>query len=251
VIGPGTEANLHALGLQRRVRGVSDFCTIDEFDALPRVGGQLSPNLERIASLRPDLVLVQGRHPTLEQWCRSGGIEFHAFDTDSLAGWEREVLWIGARFGNIDESNRQIAALREELARLRPSAGSQAESAPPQVLLVVARQADAAAGILAAAPGTFLSELLAAAGGANVLAPGPQAYRDLSEETLIRADPAVVLEFWPAGAPVPAPLEIWRRSFPRLTAVREGRVLLITDPDALIPGPRMGAVAREIAAALR
>lgn len=247
VIGPGTEATLHALGLSARVSGVSDFCIIAEFDGIPRVGGQISPNLERIAALQPDLVLVQGRFPSLQQWCAGAEVDFESFATDSIATWEQEVRWIGVKFGILAESGRLIEQLRAELGQLRDAE----EGSPPRTLLVVSRQTEAASAILAAAPGSFLSELLGAAGGVNVLEPGPQPYRELNEEVLIRADPAVILEFWPDGPPPTDPLEVWRRAFPRLAAVRAGRVHALHHPEALIPGPRMGAIAREIAAALR
>ncbi len=247
VIGPGTEATLFALGLGPRIAAVSDYCTVPEARALPRIGGQFQPNLERLAALQPDLVLVQGQHPALEQWCRSAGVDFHAFPTDSLPSWRQEVQWLGDKFGLIDESRAMILATDAELAAIA-SHGSQA---PPRVLLVVSRRAEEASGILAAGLPSFLSELLTVAGGRNVVPAGGRAYVDLNEETLVRLDPEVILEFWPEGAPQPAPLEVWRRSFPRLAAARDGRVAVIGDPDALIPGPRMPAIARAMAAALR
>ncbi len=246
-IGPGTEASLYALGLGGRIAGVSDFCTVAEADAVPRVGGQANPNLERIAALAPSIVLVQGRHPLVEQWCEVSGVEFRAFATDSIAGWREEVAWLGARFGILAESGALVRRVDLELAALRPWDSSQTHRA----LLVVARRADEASGILAAGPNTFLSELLALAGGENVLRDAAQAYVDVNEESLVRLDPQVILEFWPDSAPPDPPLAIWRRSFPGLAAVRDGRVMTVTHRECLIPGPRMPEVARAIAAALR
>lgn len=246
-IGPGTEANLFALGLGGSVVGVSDFCAVAAASDLPRVGGQQQPNLERIAGLRPDLLLVQGRHPEVEAWCRGAGVGFHSFATDSVAGWREEVAWIGDRFGIPAESDRLLREAEDAFAALL----SAAPAAPRRTLLVVARRVDEPSGILAAGPRSFLSELLVAAGGVNVLPEGVQAYVDLNEETLIRLDPERILEFWPEGAPDPPPTEVWRRAFPSLAAVRTGGVAVISDRDALIPGPRMPDVARAIATALR
>jgi iron complex transport system substrate-binding protein len=246
-IGPGTEANLFALGLGGRVAGVSDFCTVAEADAIPRVGGQANPNLERIAALAPSLVLVQGRHPLVEEWCVVSGVEFRAFTTDSIAGWREEVAWLGIRFGIPAEAGALVRRVDLELAALRPGGSSLTHRA----LLVVARHADEASGILAAGPNTFLSELLALAGGENVLQNSSQAYVDVNEESLVRLDPQVIFEFWPDSVPPDPPLAIWRRAFPGLAAVRNGRVMTVTHRECLIPGPRMPEIARAIATALR
>jgi iron complex transport system substrate-binding protein len=247
VIGPGTEANLFALGLGTRVVGVSDFCTVPEAAAIPRVGGLANPNLERIAALEPDLVLTQGSLPILRDWCGSAGIHFHSFGTDSISGWMEEVRWLGAKFGCNAESEEILLRSSQNFASI---AESNSGGPALRVLLIVSRRAEEASGLFAAGPSSFLSELLQRAGGVNVLADAEQAYVDVNEESLIRLDPEAILEFWPDGAPAQDPLTVWRRSFPQLSAVRAGRVSLILHPDSLIPGPAMPATARAIAAAL-
>lgn len=244
VIGPGTEANLFALGLGPRVVGVSDFCTVPQAQHLPRVGGLANPHLERIAALEPDLVLTQGALPILREWCLSASVPFHSFGTDSIQGWQDELGWLSNKFGTvaefselIAESDRNFASIAESIAG-RPTL---------RVLLIVSRRSDEASGLLAAGPSSFLSELLQRAGGVNVLADARQAYVDVNEESLIRLDPEAVVEFWPDGAPAVDPLSLWRRSFPQLSAVRSGRVAVVLHPDALIPGPSMPTTARALA----
>lgn len=247
VIGPGTEANLFALGLGAHVVGVSDFCTVPEAAALRRVGGLANPNLERVAALQPDLVLVQGDIPLLRDWCQASGVEFQAFGTDSVAGWRDEVRWIGNKFGIIAESSELLERANLALTILESGAVHRDR---PRVLLIVSRRPDEASGLLAAGPSSFLSELLFIAGGSNVLAEARMAYVDVNEESLIRLDPEVIVEFWPEGEPAADPLTLWRRAFPSLSAVREGRIGLIHNPDALIPGPSMPETAGAIAALL-
>lgn len=244
-IGPGTEANLFAIGLGELLVGVSDFCPEPAAAALPRVGGQADPNLERIAALAPTVLLVQGGHPRVEGWCRGAGVEFRGFATDSLAGWRAEIRWLGERFARSAESERCIAEVDGALARLRGA------GAPRRTLLVVARRADQAAGVMAAGAGTFLSELLEAAGGVNVMPPGGVAYPSLNEESLIRLDPEAVIEFRPGAADDGGALAIWRRDFPALSASRDGRVGAVLHAQALMPGPRMHEVAQAMQALIQ
>lgn len=243
VIGPGTEANLWALGLGAQVVGVSDFCTVPAAATVRRVGGLANPNLERIASLEPDLVLTQGTLPLLKEWCQAAGVPLRSFGTDSVLGWREEVLWLGNVFGKMAEAD---AILREAFVQFDELEAASAGRTPLRVLLLVSRRPDEASGLMAAGPGTFLSDLLELAGGVNVLADARQAYVDVNEESLIRLDPQAILEFWPEGAPAADPISLWRRSYPHLAAVREGRVGAIVSPDSLIPGPAMPATAREM-----
>lgn len=55
---PSLTETLFALGAGESVVGITDFCIFPEGLALPRVGGTKTPNIERIRSLRPDIVYV-------------------------------------------------------------------------------------------------------------------------------------------------------------------------------------------------
>ncbi len=244
VIGPATAANIYALGMGDSVVGVSDYNTITAAANLPRVGGLFDPNHERIAALNPDLVIVQGKARQLEEFCTVSGIEFRSFSTDTIAAWHSELEWLAQRFDAEDawatQVNRMTAGL-EELAE------AQNTSNPPRVLLVFSRRPAEASSIVVAGGSSFLSELLAFAGGVNAFPDTSRDYFDLNEESLIRAAPQVIIEF---GTDEKTALAVWRESFPMIPAVKDGRVLVISDMDALMPGPSMLETARSLAAAL-
>lgn len=244
VIGPSTAENVYLLGAGDRVVGVSDWCLEPGAAALPRVGGQADPNLERIAQLDPDLVLTQGRNPTLEAWCQRSQVGFRAFATDTWQGWEDELAELGRLFGLEDAATRRVIEGRSALDQLRAAR----PEARPTVLIVISRRTGAASGMLVAGGASFLSELLEAAGGRNLYAGHPRDYFDLGEEALLQQQPEYIFEFQPEET---EPLEVWRRSFPRLAAVEKGRVIAFRHDFLLLPGPRMVETARLFAEALR
>lgn len=245
VIGPATAANIFALGAGHLIVGVSDYNTLESAVTLPRVGGLFDPNLERIAALNPDLLLVQGQVKSLEEFCAADGIEFRSFSTDTLRGWRQEMEWLAVRLGATEQLTKELERMTaglEELAELH------ATGIPPRVLLVISRRADEASSIMVAGSSSFLNELLVYAGGQNVFPTSARDYFDLNEESLIRAAPQVILEF---GTDPSNALEIWRASFPQVPAVRDGRIIVIPNMDALLPGPSMLETARTIANALQ
>jgi len=249
VLGPSTAANLFAAGHGARVVGVSDYCTVPGAADLPRLGGQLDPSLERLAKLDPDLVLVQGHHPRVASWCARHAVAFHAFTTDSFRpGWLEEMSFLGRLLQDHAAFDAVADAVR---ARLDALVAARGDEPPVPTLLVISRRPGEIGGVMAAGPGTFLSEMLVVAGGRNVLDDDARDYLDLNEETLLRLAPHAVLEFHPGGvATGDEPLPLWRAAFPRLPAVAQGRVAAVTREDALMPGPSMPAAAAAIAAAL-
>ena len=233
VIGPSTLSNLAILGNLETVVGVSDFSTGKEVKGLPRVGGLVDPDLEKVVQLRPDCVLVQGKSPMLEEWCGIWGVEHVEFSTDSVRAWAGEIEFLQRRFG--------LPVEPIPLDWPEPVAGEL------KALLVVGRDPGVPGGVLAAGSGSFLSEMLTKAGGVNILAEGK--YVNVDPETLVALDPAVIFDL--AATPGRDPLEDWRRAYPGVAAVKAGRTHPLEHPDALLPGPRMGEVATLMAELLR
>ncbi|MCX8119162.1 MAG: helical backbone metal receptor, partial [Desulfobacterota bacterium] len=61
-LSPSITANLFFLGLGSMVVGVTEQCLLpEESEDRERIGSFAFPDPEKIASLRPDLVVVQGR----------------------------------------------------------------------------------------------------------------------------------------------------------------------------------------------
>src|SRR5216117_2799256 len=86
-VSPVLTEILYGIGAFDRVVAVSDYCTYPPaVENLPRVGGWENSNLEKIAALRPDLViLTDAQAPFLEDKLRDLGIRSVAVPTRSLA----------------------------------------------------------------------------------------------------------------------------------------------------------------------
>ena len=98
--------------------------------------------------------------------------------------------------------------------------------------------------------GSFVSEVVEAAGGENIFGDTDRAYFEASKESIVLRAPDVVLEFH-AGEDLTETeralyAEDWE-ALSTLPAVRDGRVYLFHDSFGLRPGPRIGLTARRIA----
>lgn len=238
-IAPSTADNISALGLEKLVVGVSEWCSVEEFSALPRIGGLGSPSLERISELNPNMVLVQGRQDVLQKYCLQNDIFFKSFNTDSINAWRQEINWLGQALDCGIKADGVLNAFDKDLQDLAHNGD------PIDCLLVVSRKSFQVADLLVAANASFLSELLSAAGGRNVLDEDDN-YIFLQEELLPQLNPQIIFELHAAEGNASA-LGIWQDSFAGIDAVKDHAVHNIFREQALMPSSSMIETARLMA----
>jgi iron complex transport system substrate-binding protein len=117
---------------------------------------------------------------------------------------------------------------------------------------VFAREAFALRGIYASGGFGFLHDMLVAAGGRNVFADVARESVQATSETILARRPEVIVELRASGVAAEyrgKEVAVWN-ALPALPAVRAGRVVLITDPRTVVPGPRVAEGAELIARAI-
>lgn len=208
---------------------------------LPAVGTHMRPNAELIAARQPDLVLqMRGRGEAALQTeaLRGLGLPVLSFDLNSFAQLFRVTELLGRLCGREAEAQALVASWR---ARLDALARSTAGRPRPRVFYE-ARYPN----LLAAGAGGMVNEVIAAAGGDNVIR-APKKLVRLNEEALLAADPdAYLMQKGPMN-PAPAPLAE-RPHFRGLRAAAPGRSLVVPEDRYARPGPRAIDAAEELAA---
>ena len=119
---PSITESLFALGLGPRVVGVSNFCQYPpEVSGLARVGSFLKPDVELIARLHPDLVVVNAGPNQTERQLTSLGIRVVSVSPGSLASVYATIKTIGEAAAIADRADALIADIRQRLDRVRAS----------------------------------------------------------------------------------------------------------------------------------
>jgi iron complex transport system substrate-binding protein len=245
---PSITETIFALGAGNRLVGVSDYCRYPEAAmALPKVGEYLKPNLEKIALLRPDLVLIRDNAPASASGLNALGIRYLPVKLGSLADVYAMIRELGAAIGASQQAQELNAKIRSRLDVLRAES---ADGPRPSVLIVVGRTPGLLSNIVAAGPSTYLSELLEIAGGRNALPAGAIEYPHISLETVVRLDPVVILELSINSDVATRQVEPWL-SRRELRAVRNGRVFAVPSEPLATPGPRVAESAELMRAKLR
>lgn len=243
-LAPSTTEAMFAIGAGRLLVGRSNQCDYPkEATELPSVGGFADPNIERILTLRPTLVIgARGPSgPSLEQKIKGHGIATFFPATNSVEGVEAMMLKLGDKLGQRDAAKRAASKLRKRCDAI--AAWSRTQK-PVTVVMVFDTSP-----IYVAGPGGFPDELIERAGGRNVITEG-SSYPTVGLERLLIADPDVVIDATVVGHGSGTSKLASEPGWSELRAVREGRVRVLTTPAALRPGPRIALGLADVAKAI-
>ncbi len=241
-LAPNVTEMIIALGAGDRIVGVSDFCRIPEGSpAAERVGGLVNPDLERIVSLRPDLVVATTSGNYLEDADRIAklGIPVYTVDTPSVGAVLSSLSDLGGILGDGGRGADLVARLRQRLERLSSRIAGRPR---PRVLFVVWGDP-----ILAPGRGTFLDDALALAGADSISSSSIARWAEMDLEGIVAAAPEVILTVADNRAFAMAlPGDPRWRTVP---AVAAGRIHVVTDAIQQ-PGPGIVDGIEEVARVL-
>lgn len=241
---PGFTEILFAVGAADQVIAITDFCTYppEAVEGLPTIGAYLNPDVERMLGLRPDLVVLLPAMEGLRQRMEAAGIRTLTAANESHEELLASVIAIGAVSGHEEEAANLHQQMVAELEGVRTAVEGK-DRVP--TLVVIGRGSGDLAGIFAVGAGTFLDELLRAAGGRNVMEEARGLYPQVPLEEVIHLAPEVIVEVAvpPSNLAADEVMEAWSH-LTAIPAVRDGRVHVLSEDYMLIPGPRSIQTAR-------
>jgi iron complex transport system substrate-binding protein len=246
---PATTEMLFAMGAGDRVVAIGSYDRFPpEVDKLPRVGALLDPNIERILSLRPDLVVLYGTQTDLRTQMERAGVPYYSYVHRGLPDITQTIRSLGARVG-VDAAARALAERIER--RLADVRARVATSARPKTLLVFGREPGTLKNIDASGGVGFLHDMLETAGGIDVLADARQQAVTMSTELVLARAPEVIIELRYArgDATAPSDLKAWD-ALPAVPAVTHHKVFLLQGEEFVVPGPRVAQATERLARTL-
>jgi len=247
---PAVTEMLFAMGAGPQVVAVSSFDTYPpEVQKLPRVGALIDPDVERILSLRPDLVVIFASQTKLRDQLARAKIATYIYNHAGLADVFTTMRDVGARVGH----ERAAADLARGLERRIDAVRKRVAGRPrPRTLIVFDREKLALRGIYASGGVGFIHDMVEAAGGDDVFADVKQQAVQATTELILSRRPEVIVEL--RGDPLDAAtrgreIAVWN-TLSSLPAVRSGRVYFLDQQKTVVPGPRVAEAVELIAATL-
>jgi iron complex transport system substrate-binding protein len=243
-LAPSLTEIVFLLGRQEVLAGVTRYCNFPPAAAgLPRVGGVSDPDVERVISLSPDLVLctTDGNPREKVRALEEMGVPCFAASPQDLDAVFATIRRVGLLLGVAGRGEAEAAALRRRADRAR-AAGRGDGGESPRVLFAVSTSP-----VIAAGGGTFMDELVRISGGRNVVAGLAGRYPRLSVEDLVALRPDVVFVAGMTGVErFPEEVTRWKE----IPAFRDGAVVTLDGDIVTRPGPRLVTALEQVSGAI-
>ena len=214
------------MGLGDRVVGVTTYCDYPpEAKSIEKIGDTQKPNLEKILSLKPDLVIVSTASQ-LEEFMASLehlGVPVYVNNPTDLGSLLESIARIADVLGVPESGKKLVADLRSRISAVHSTVAGLAR---PKVLILVSTEP-----LMTAGGHTFISDLVTEAGGDSISADQTTDYPQFSLETALARQPEVIF-LQAGGADLPKQLL-------QTPAARVRRVYQLDDAVLLRPGPRI------------
>lgn len=246
-LSPSTTEVLYGVGAFERVVAVSSYDKFPpEVSQLPKVGGWSNTNLEQVATLKPDLiVMTSSQAPLIKDKLDALGVRTLIVPSYTVADALLGIEQIGAATGRVEAARKLVAETRAKLEDVRARTR---ELPRLRVLCIVDRVPGTLRGLYAATQGSFFVELIEMAGGESIAPPASNGFGQISKEAVVALNPDIIFDLLQTGEGQLAEdvQEVWKE-LANVKAVRDGRVYRLRDESMLHPSQFVGDTARKFA----
>ena len=239
-LAPSITEMVFAIGAGDRLVGVTSYCNYpQEGTAIEKIGDTISPNIEKIIALQPDLVLVS-TSSQLEAFTKTleeQHIAVFVSDPKSVDEVFDSIVTMGELFG-LEEQASGLAATLESRAKFYWHAHKR-ETEPLKRPRVFVQFSDEP--LFTIGKDSFITQVIEYAWGESVTANVQTAFPKLSKETALVLNPDVII--LSDSEDNQAPNDVFKNS----PAVKNGRVYKINADIISRPGPRLVDAIEQVA----
>ena len=251
---PSITELLYALGLGDRIVGVDRFSRYPpEVLRKQKIGDYANPNLEVIASLRPDLVMIPTNPVKLAERLATLRLKVLEIDQEGIAKLYESFRIVGEATGAGAQAAKLTSTVRGQLETVR------AQAAPlkrTRMMFVVGRTPNRLDGLIVVGQASYLNEIIALAGGENVFRDAVASYPEVSLEEVLARNPDVIVDMGDMADTVGVTdahkrevTSLWER-LTNVAAVKQHRVYAVASDVYVVPGPRVVEAAKAFFAML-
>ena len=242
-LAPNLTEIVFAVGAGDRLVGRTKYCDYPAaVKSVAEIGDTMTPSIERIVALKPQLVLVSTASQ-LEAFTRQldeQKIAVYVTDPHSLEEVFRSIASLGELLGKRDQAEKLVSELRR---RADAAAAAVNTSKPIKVFYQVSDEP-----LYTIGRESYLTDLVRRAGGVSVTADVPNAFPRFSGEAALAARPEAII--LPTGGSMGTANSNVAAALKNSPAVLSNRVYRLNEDHLSRPGPRLVDGLEEMARAL-
>jgi iron complex transport system substrate-binding protein len=241
-LAPNITEILYAIGADQQLVGVTDYCLYPpQAKSKTKIGGFINPNIEKIVSLKPDIVIMSADSNQQNIYTQLLRLKIKAYviNPDNLDKTFATILHLGEITGHSPKARELVMSLQKRVKTVETSVKGKAH---PKVLFLWSE-----APLITAGSGTYTHDLIVKAGGTNIAASSPIKYPKYSMEEIIRIQPDIIISAAMGSDTKTANKNSLWQAYKVIPAVKNGRIYSI-NPDLLArPAPSMISGLEEMA----
>jgi iron complex transport system substrate-binding protein len=187
-LAPSNTEIVYALGLQDRLIGVTTYCNYpEEARKKPAVSEFSNVDIEKIVSLKPDLILADSIHkPTVIPALEKMNIPVLGMDPKDLDNIISDIEMIGKVTDDLKNSEILVSNLKNRIQTVTNKLESSKASEKPRVFFLTWHDP-----LWTAGSGTLINDLITRAGGTNI-ASDLNGHSQIDLETVIERNPQII-----------------------------------------------------------
>lgn len=227
----------YALGLGDKIVGVSDFDNYPkEVTKKEKIGGQ-EINVEKIISLKPDLVLAHASTALnfkdgIQQLKDAGIAVLVVNDAQNFEQVFDSITMIGKATGEVTKADKLVTSMKDKLAKIKEKAAGIKEK--KKVLVEVAPAPE----IYSPGNKTFMNEMLKAINAENIIS-DQDGWVKIDQEAMIKRNPDVILTTYGYYVKNPVQQVLASKGWENVTAVKTKQVYDVDSDRVTRTGPRI------------
>ncbi len=246
-LAPGITEIVFKLDLGDELVGITRYCDYPpETSKIKKIGGLIDLNLEMIISLKPDIIFHYPEHKK-KLYILRNRVRLISVPHKNIKDLYRSINIIATEAG---ARSRGIILIKKIKKSLR-DISNQPTKIKPRIMIVAARDPSSLRNMTIVGSGDYLNEILTISGAKNCYE-GTLYYPSVSLESVIKMDPDIIIEFsyFFKKKTKNSIIKQWNK-YPGISAVKRGKIYIISEQFWLRPGPRIIKIAEALKKMLR
>ena len=187
-LSPAINEIVYALGSGDDVVGNTQYCMYPKASqSVTKVGGYFSPNLEKILSLKPTIVIMQQNNRKLAQKLEKLSIKTKIIQIDRLPHIKKAILKLGTLLHKEDKAQNIVSDINKALADIKGILKDK------KILIVIGHNTELVKQIFVVGQNLYLDDIINASGNTNALQSKRKGQPILNQENIIATNPDIVI----------------------------------------------------------
>lgn len=227
-LAPSITENIYLLGAQKKLAGCTSYCTLAVHDGVQQIGSTIDVNVEKILTLKPDLVLTMlMTKPQDVEAMRKLGIRVEVLPTPkNFAEICEQTIQIGKLTGFEKEARRVTDEAKQKVDNLKQSGTK--NKVKQKIFFQLGSNP-----VFTVLPNTFMNDFILFCNGENI-ADG-MTTGIISRESVLAKNPDVIIIATMGGFGLEEK-KVWE-TYKSMNATKNRRIFLIDSETSCSPTP--------------